>query len=116
MDADMSPETDTRDRVIRSEGKIDYLVKAFEDFVKDSKESRSRMYRELEDARSNATSIKLEMEDLKEKFDKAHLTIVAIEKWKERAIGAGILVAVICGAIGGAVGLFWKWIATKFGI
>jgi hypothetical protein len=69
MHVEMSPETDTRERVIRSEGKIDYLVKAFEDFVRESKESRGRMYRELEDARSNATSIKLKIEDLEDRFD-----------------------------------------------
>lgn len=116
MDERMNTEVDTRDRVVRTEGKLDYLVNEFEKFVHDSKDSRSRMYREMEDARSNATSTKLGLDDLTEKFEKAHLTIVAIEKWKERAIGMGLLVAFVFTALGAAVGLFGRWIAAKIGV
>lgn len=90
--------------------------RAIEKSREESSSGRSRIYQELESIRQNATETKQKVEQVSKDLADNRPVIVEIKRWKERFIGMQMVIVAIAAAIGGSVGIFWKWIAAKLGL
>ncbi|SMC95938.1 DUF1515 family protein [Rhizobium sp. RU36D] len=82
----------------------------------ESSDGRSRIYKELEALRAEHSTSKANIERLADDLAEAKPVMHEIKRWKERFIGMQMLLGAGAAAIGGAVVLFWKWIAMKIGL
>ena len=103
------------DPISRTLGQLETSVEGLEKLIRqqseESRESRKKIYAKLEDVALNAQSTNARVADLEERLAKVEPAISEIGKWKERAIGARMTIAIFWVAMGGAVtsGLAWVW-------
>lgn len=70
--------------------------------------SRARIYDKLEILSGDVRSVKEDTTDLTERITKIEPTVAEISKWRERGVGALMLVSFAAAAIGGALATFGK--------
>ncbi|MBA4797004.1 MAG: DUF1515 family protein [Rhizobiales bacterium] len=83
---------------------------------RESSEGRSRMYREMESIRGEATETRHKIEKVASDLAESQPVVVEIKRWKERFIGMQMLLGAGAAMIGGGIVLGWKWIGAKLGI
>lgn len=92
------------------------LTAAMKDQSDRSDAGRSRIYQELEEVKTTQAGIINDIRHMKLRLDKNDPVLSLVTRWEERIRGMVILLLLIGAALGGAVAMFWKWIAVKFGI
>ena len=96
----------------RLEGKLDMIL---------SDQEKARQDRKTHYEKADAIERRLEETDRKldavtDRFNEAAPVISDIKRWKERFIGAQMLIAAVLLAIGGGITIVWKWVAVKLGL
>ncbi len=92
------------------------LEKAVESQTEKSEQGRAKIYRDLETIRAEQSEVNGEIRHLKERLDKADPVLSEMNKWRERFNGMVAMLLFQGAILGGAVALFWKWLAVKLGI
>jgi ElaB/YqjD/DUF883 family membrane-anchored ribosome-binding protein len=103
-------------QVLAMQEQIIAQSRAIEKSREESSSGRSRIYQELESIRQKATETSQKVEQVSQDLADNRPLIVEVKRWKERFIGMQMVIAAIAAMIGGAVAIFWKWIATKAGL
>ena len=100
----------------RLEGSVENLAKMVEIGQQEGREGRSKIYKELEAIRAEASKTIHEVNGLRTRIDEAAPVISDIRKWRERFVGMQMLAAAFFAFIGGSAVIAWKWIALKLGL
>jgi hypothetical protein len=103
--------TDSEDRAIgRLEGKMDLMLAE----QKAAAESRKQTYEKLEtlDKKSDATNAKVAQ--VEARLAAVEEPVAEFSKWRERAIGAVMLVSVASALVGGGIVAGWTKIVAWF--
>jgi predicted nucleic acid-binding Zn-ribbon protein len=105
-------EMDDINRVLgKLEASLDGVHNLIREQSDESRESRRKIAARLEEVVLNAQATNLRVAGLEERLARVEPAISEINRWKERAIGARMTIAIFWVAIGGAVtsGLTWAW-------
>ncbi len=103
------------DQISRTLGKLEASVEGLQELIRqqseESRESRKKIYGKLEEVALNAQATNARVADLEDRLAKMEPAVSEIGRWKERAIGARMTIAIFWVARGGAVtsGLAWLW-------
>jgi chromosome segregation ATPase len=109
--------SDSNDRALgRLEAQIEILTDTVKTHTRESKEGRARIYKELEEIRSDARETKTEVKAVKEDFEAHKPVLSEIGKWKERFTGMVIFAMLLWTSLGGAIGVIWSSVKTKIGL
>jgi predicted nucleic acid-binding Zn-ribbon protein len=92
------------------------LERAVEQQTEKSEQGRAKIYRELDVIKTEQAEVNSEIRHVKERLDKADPVLSEMNKWRERFNGMVAMLLFQGAILGGAVALFWKWVAVKFGI
>lgn len=102
------------DQISRTLGQLEASVEGLKELIhqqsEESRESRKKIYAKLEDVALNAQATNARVADLEERLAKVEPAISEIGKWKERAIGARMTIAIFWVTLGGAVTSVAAWL------
>lgn len=87
----------------RVEGKLDQLLAASERERADSREDRRRVYERLEDLTRKSDDRGRALESLDQRLKKVEEPVAEFSRWRERAIGAAMLLSVVAATVGGVI-------------
>lgn len=98
------------------QGTLNALVDTVQADAKESKEARQRVYEALQRHSSEMQVIKHDVEDLKTRISIIEPKLSMLDKWRERGIGAWMLLAFIFSSIGAFLMYFIKPLLAKIGL
>ncbi|AQS40808.1 MAG: Hypothetical protein BHV28_00820 [Candidatus Tokpelaia hoelldobleri] len=103
--------TDNHDRAIgRIEGKLDQLIGE----QRRATQKRGDMYKQLEALRKNQDEITRQIKDVDRRLEHVEKPIAEFSRWRERAVGAAMLLSMTAALIGGTVAAYWAKIVAIF--
>jgi hypothetical protein len=97
-------------------GTLDALVKTVEGNAAESKIGRQKVYEALQNQSNEVVNIRHDVEQLKGRLDVIEPKLGMLDRWRERGIGAWMLLAFIFSSIGALVTYFAKPILAKLGL
>ena len=101
-------------------GELRAQVASMNDLVREHREEGrdrgKRIFGDLETIRMEASHTKRSVEDLKAWKDSITPELATLQKWRERGIGAWMVIVFLSGFVGAIFVTAWKWIAVKLGI
>jgi hypothetical protein len=105
------------------EGQLEALAKAVQamaeqnaEVAKEGREGRSKMYGRMEDVSVKVASVQLTVNDIDGRLKKVEPMAQDVLKWKERYIGARMMMAMVWLFVGGAVVSLATWLFKFVGI
>lgn len=103
--------------VQRDLGRIEAHIKNLADHLEEGAKSRREIHVKLDDARTNLAAVQRDVRDIDERLQKVEATAAEISKWRERGIGAWLLIVGISGSIGAAAVTWGKkvWMLVSGG-
>lgn len=96
--------------------RVEMLAKAIEENASDSREGRRKVYQSMEEQRMDISHIKRDVDGLTGRLDIIEPKLSLLDKWRERGIGAWMLIAFMFSSIGAALMYFARPIMTKLGL
>lgn len=103
--------TDNHDRAIgRIEGKLDQLIEE----QRRAMQKRSEMYKQLESLRKNQDEMTRQIKDVDRRLGYVEEPVTEFNRWRERAIGAAMLISLTAAMIGGTVAAYWAKLVAMF--
>ena len=103
----------SQDRAIgRIEGKVDLILKD----QQDARDARKQQYERLESIERRAAATETKVGGIDRRLDKIETGPVAdMGRWKERWIGAVMVLSFLSAVFGAVLTAAWKWILAKLG-
>lgn len=96
--------TENRDRAIgRIEGKLDRII----DEMKLDSEKREEQDKRLERIERSQDNADKRTEDILKRLETVEKPVAEFNRWRERAIGALMLVSLVAALIGGSIAAYW---------
>lgn len=95
---------DTRDRVIA----VETIMKAVLDELRDAKQGRVQLHDKVDQLEEKIESTEAAAKQMVRRLEAIEPTVADINKWRERAVGAIMLVGFVSASVGGAVVAFGK--------
>lgn len=103
--------TESHDRAIgRIEGKLDRLIVDTER----GNESRAQQYKRLDQIERKQDSADKKADDIIKRLEKVEKPVSDFNRWRERAVGALMLVSLISALVGGTLASYWGKIISIF--
>lgn len=95
----------------RIEGKLDAIVRDIEE----GSDSRRRIHEKLEAMAGDVRDMKRDIKEVDERLETIEPTVAEISKWRERGIGAVMLISFAAAALGGLVATYGRkiWAAIS---
>jgi len=117
--------TDNRDRALgRVEGKIDLMIKDNNRIIDNQNRAdigRKQLYEAIEALRAEIADYRHQLKGLQEdvvalgkRVDELEKPVAELNRWRERAIGAAMLISIVAAIIGGALAASWQKIMDLF--
>ena len=114
----------TTERAIGNlEGALKLLISSMEETREAGNAGRSRIYKELEEIRSDGADSrrdiadsKIAISEIRQKLREADQTLSEIKRWKERGIGMGMAFGMLGFSVAAGAQFIWKWVAAKIGM
>ena len=97
-------------------GTLDALVKTVESNAVESKIGRQKVYEALQSQSNEVVNIRHDVEGLKGRLDVIEPKLGMLDRWRERGIGAWMLLAFVFSSIGAMLAYFAKPILAKLGL
>ena len=97
-------------------GTLNALIKTVDASSQASAASRARVYVKLEEMAKAMQSVEEHVARVDDRVKKVEPIAQDVQKWKERGIGAVMLIGFASGGIGVAGALLWKTLMQKLGI
>lgn len=99
------------------EGQLEALTKAVQAMAeqnaadnKESRESRSKMYGRMEEVSAKVASVQITVSDIDDRLKEVEPVARDVLKWKERYIGARMMMAIVWLVVGGSVASIATWL------
>ncbi|WP_428413096.1 hypothetical protein [Pararhizobium sp.] len=116
--------TDDHDKAIGAlEAKVEQLTSAVNlhaeesrSVAEESRSARSKHYQQLEEIRLEASHTARSIKELHEWKPQVDEKLRNIERWKERGIGAWLVISGSAGIIAAAILFAWNWILARLGL
>jgi hypothetical protein len=106
------------DQISRTLGKLEASVEGLQDLIRqqseESRESRKKIYAKLEEVGLNAQATNSRVADLEDRLAKMEPAVSEIGRWKERAIGARMTIAIFWVTMGGVITSAAAWVWAHF--
>lgn len=90
---------DTRDRVIA----VETTMKAILEELREAKQGRARLYDKVDNLEDKIDATETAAKDTVKRLEAIEPTVADINRWRERGIGAWLLVIGLSAVLGGAV-------------
>jgi len=103
--------SDNIDRLIgRMEGTLNLILES----QNKADVGRKQLYEAVEALRSEIADYKRRLESAEKRLDELEKPVAELKKWRERAVGAIMLVSIVAATIGGALAVSWQKIMDVF--
>jgi len=103
--------TDNHDRAIdRIEGKLGLLLKRQER----REDRRGDIYKQLESLRKNQDTMTRDIKNINIRLDAVEQPVAEFNRWRERMIGASMLISLLVALAGSTVAAYWTKVVTIF--
>ncbi len=98
-------------------GAIEKAIENIAENIESSNVSRSKIHEKLDTVRAELAVVQRDVKDIDERLQKVEATAAEISKWRERGIGAWLLIVGISGSIGAAAVTWGKkvWMLVSGG-
>lgn len=100
----------------RLEAQLQALNETVRDHRTESREGRKVMYDRLDSIELKASHTERSVDDLNTWKNTIAPEIATIQKWRERGIGAWMVVVFVSGIAGAVILAGWKWLLARFGL
>ena len=109
--------TSNTERAIGSlQGTLDALVKTVETGARESREGRVRVYEAISKHAVEMQAIRHDVDDLKQRLSVIEPKLTMLDRWRERGIGAWMLLAFLFSSIGAFFMYIAKPLLAKIGL
>lgn len=108
------PDSSNERAIGRLEGKLDALIESVDRNTRESKESRAKVYEQLEALRSTSSEMKTHITAVDQRLQKVEPIAQDLSKWRERGVGVLMFVSLVAASVGGAVAAFWQKLIALF--